>query len=173
MCFHHYNQWYEKNRRADPTIIKHGHARKGQVSPEWKIWQRMKTRCFNPTALDYSRYGGRGITVCDRWMESFENFLADMGLRPSSEHSIDRINNEGNYEPLNCRWATVIEQSNNKRSNRILVLNGEHLNMTQWSQRLDIKVSTIKTRLGLGWSDERTLTEPIRRKHQYSLEVAK
>lgn len=87
---------------------------------EFNIWNAMKDRCFNTNNHAYKYYGGRGITVCDRWKDSFENFLEDMGERPSKKHSIDRFpNNNGNYEPGNCRWATMIQQGRNKRDNRL------------------------------------------------------
>lgn len=78
----------------------------------------MKMRCYNPENPKYPNYGGRGINVCDRWLNSFENFLEDMGEKPSEEYSIDRINNDGNYEPGNFRWATPVEQANNQRPKR-------------------------------------------------------
>lgn len=83
-------------------------------TPEYRSWEGMKQRCLNKNAKGYKNYGGRGIKVCGRWME-FKNFLEDMGKKPKGKHSIDRINNEGNYEPLNCRWATDIEQASNQR----------------------------------------------------------
>lgn len=84
-------------------------------SREYWIYHAMKSRCLNPKSSDYPRYGGRGIKVCDRWQHSFENFYADMGPRPSDKHSIERRENNGNYEPSNCYWATASEQNKNKR----------------------------------------------------------
>jgi hypothetical protein len=99
--------------------VKHGHARHvGERSPEYQAWENMKQRCYNPNTTRYDDWGGRGIRVCDRWLK-FENFLADMGLRPSAGHSIDRIDNDGNYEPGNCRWATRSQQQRNRRDNVI------------------------------------------------------
>src|SRR5687767_12744970 len=92
------------------------------------IWRNMRSRCTNQTAHDFERYGGRGIKLCDRW-QKFENFFADMGPRPSRTHSLDRIDNDGDYEPGNCRWADAIQQANNKRNTRYVEYRGKRMSV--------------------------------------------
>jgi hypothetical protein len=104
--------YFVERRRV--AALRHGHASKGEVSPTYKIWNGMLARCTNPRVSHYENYGGRGIRVCERW-RSFANFLADMGERPSINHSIDRRDVDGHYEPGNCRWATQAEQRANRR----------------------------------------------------------
>lgn len=138
---------------------RHGHARKSRYSPTYLTWQAMIRRCNDPKAVDFWNYGGRGVLVCLRW-ESFESFLADMGDRPAGT-SIDRINNDGNYEPGNCRWATAREQANNKRNSRTLEINGVRRTIAEWSRSSGIGYSTIKERILRGWSPLRAVTERI------------
>lgn len=117
----------------------------GKRMPEYGIWASMKERCSNPKQAQYARYGGRGILVCDEWQD-FACFISDMGPRPSSEHTIDRIDNDGNYEPSNCRWALMSDQANNKSTNVFVTIAGEKLSLTQWSRRAGIHHMTIRYR---------------------------
>lgn len=122
----------------------------------YRSWDMMKQRCTNPSDPAYHNYGGRGISVCGRWMD-FEPFLEDMGERPSPEHSIDRIDTNGNYEPGNCRWATRKEQNRNRRDNVLLTLGDETLCISEWSDRTGIDACSIRGRIRLGWSVEDAL----------------
>ena len=107
------------NRCASGTL-KHGHRRDYKLSPEYIAWNNMRIRCYCRSSKDYNNYGGRGIKVCSRWRYSFKNFLSDMGSKPTRFHSLDRKENDGNYEPMNCRWGTAIEQRANQRRNKSL-----------------------------------------------------
>ena len=123
-----------------------------------KSWTGMRARCLNKNNSNYKNYGGRGITVCDRWLKGFENFYKDMDECPKGK-SLDRIDNDGNYEPKNCRWATPKEQSNNSRFNRFLTCNGKTQNITQWAEELNINYSTLYSRLKRGWNIEKVLRQ--------------
>ncbi len=133
----------EKARLSTPPNKTHGLSR----TPIYNAYYTMISRCYKETNNSYVHYGGRGIIVCDRWLNSFENFLLDMGEKPSSDHSVDRINVDGNYEPSNCKWSTTIEQENNKRNNRIVTYKGKNYTMAQLSKLLNINYSTIRNRL--------------------------
>ena len=146
------------SRRCNTTNVVHGSA--GRI-PEYGIWQAMIQRCTNPGSQRWPGYGGRGITVCDRWLKSFSHFLIDMGSRPHSGFSLDRIDNDGNYEPDNCRWAPIATQARNTRTNRFLMVDGNLLTISEWAEKTGLKPNTIATRLRLGWSDERAVKEPI------------
>lgn len=133
-----------------------------QGSPEYKIWKGIRKRCYGKNQTGYENYGGRGITMCDRWKSSFKAFFEDMGPRPSANHSIERTNNDGNYEPGNCVWATDFEQNRNRRDNVMLEFRGERLCLTDWARRFGMKKGTLRSRLESGLSVEEALTIPVR-----------
>lgn len=114
-----------------------------QYPSEYESWKGMKQRCKNRNSKSYHNYGGRGISVCREWEESFENFFLDMGPKPSTNHSLDRINNDGNYEPKNCRWATLQEQNRNSRHNLIINYRGRQKCATEWAEILGLSLQTI------------------------------
>lgn len=137
------------------------HATKTRM---YKIWQSMHERCEREKHEHYENYGGRGITVCEEWreFEPFRDWAVASGY--SDKLSIDRINTDGNYCPENCRWVTMKEQQNNKRNNRRITYNGETHTITEWSEITGIKKTTIKERLNMSWSNEKTLTTPVRQR---------
>lgn len=148
------------NEIRGKATITHGATQ----SSEYEIWCGIKRRCLNPDDDAYPDYGGRGVTVCEEWRDSFQKFLEDVGLRPSPEHSIDRFpNNNGNYEPGNIRWATRKEQANNRRSSRLITAQGETKTLMQWGESSGLGWATIKGRLDLGWTPERAVSEPARK----------
>lgn len=132
--------------------------------PEYRAWTAMKQRCYNPNFEHYALYGGRGITVCDEWLNSYEKFIEDMGYRSTSSHSLDRIDNNLGYFKENCRWATKKEQSNNKSDCRYLTYNGETHTITEWGRITGIPQMTIRRRVNLGWDAEQALTTPSKRR---------
>lgn len=143
-----------------PRRVKRGPNKGYSNSPTYRIWQGIGKRCYRPQASNYHLYGGRGIRFCTRW-ENFENFLSDMGERPSSEYSLERRDYNGHYTPQNCRWATVLEQAGNKRNNRMITANGKTQCISAWIRELNISPSTFKDRIyKLGWDEVRAVTTP-------------
>jgi hypothetical protein len=139
--------------------IKHGMSQ----SSEYRSWQELRYRCLNKKSHAYKDYGGRGITVCSEWINSFENFLRDMGLKPFENASIDRIDNSKGYSKENCRWANQITQCNNTRWNKIISFNGKSQSLATWCRELKLPYHTIKARLKFGWNiEDAFLLGPIR-----------
>ena len=128
-------------------------------TPTYWSWQHMKARCYRKSCEDYAEYGARGITVCDRWIDSFGNFVLDMGQKPEGK-TLDRTNVNGNYCPSNCAWATPKEQANNTRRNVLLTLEGDTKTATQWAEVTALSAKLIMKRKRRGWTDERILTTP-------------
>jgi hypothetical protein len=129
------------------------------VTPEYRAYQGMKKRCYNPKARGFPEYGGRGIAVCDWWLDSFDHFLADVGHRPSPDHSIERIDNNGDYEPGNVRWATKPEQMRNRRSARMVEYDGAQMSLAEAAERAGVPYKVAQERITrLGWSIERALS---------------
>lgn len=142
----------------------HGHLADKRHSPEYTTWRAMLRRCSDPKMKTYENYGGRGISVCPRW-RVFENFVADVGLRPDGTR-LDRIDSNGNYEPGNVRWATQKDNCRNTRTNRLITHQGKTMCVAEWAEALSIDQNTIRGRLFKGWSDERALTTPVRPKRK-------
>lgn len=146
-------------RDEKARITQTTHGRSG--TPEYYSWSSMKARCLKPNHENYHNYGGRGITICDRWLNSFDNFLADIGTRPTNKHTLDRIDVNGNYEPSNCRWATAKEQAQNRRTSIFLPLNGVVKTVEGWSKQTGLSKSTIYRRIQIGWDAKKTLYTPL------------
>lgn len=140
----------------------HGAAK----TAEFRVWGHMRGRCSNPTDAAYANYGGRGIKVCERW-GSFENFLADMGERPTPQHTIERKNNDKGYAPDNCIWASRIVQANNRRSSKSLTANGQTMTISAWAKHKGMPYHTLYDRLQR-MSVEDALSLPLRRSHHTS-----
>jgi len=142
---------------AENPAFSHGYALRGVRSPTYDSWCHMKQRCYNKDWVRYDRYGGRGVTVCDRWRDSFINFVADMGDRPSGG-TLDRIDNDGNYEPGNCRWATRRQQAENRHNAKRITHDGYTMSVIDWAKKLGIKATTIRARLKRRLSAELVLS---------------
>ncbi len=137
---------------------RHGGTTETTKSPEYIVWSAMRDRCTNPKNNRYARYGGRGISVCGQWND-FVVFRADMGLRPSPQHTIERKDNDGNYEPDNCRWATRSEQNNNQSHTRMLTAFNRTLSVSAWAREIGITRESLRDRLARGMSVEDALSK--------------
>jgi hypothetical protein len=164
-------KWQCKCECGNDTIVTTGHLSSGHTkscgcysrelaqdinashrqskTPTYIVWCSMKSRCYNPSEIGYKNYGGRGITVCDEWKDSFENFIADMGERPKGMF-IDRKDNNTGYSKDNCQWATRTEQNNNRRNNIIIEYNGSSHTLGEWATMLGFEYCTVKTRYYAG-----------------------
>lgn len=149
----------ESNKSKENKHRTHGHSK--PRTPTYIVWRGMISRCFHSSASSYKRYGGRGITVCDRWLK-FENFLADIGKRPTGM-SIDRIDSNGDYEPGNCRWTTSKQQANNRSNNRVIKYKDKEMTAKEWSEFVGISYSCLMGRLRSGWSIEKALVTPVKK----------
>ena len=127
---------------------------------EFKTWAGIKIRCYNKNYKSYNYYGGKGVTMCNRWLNSFRNFLEDMGFAPTNKHSIDRIDSNGNYEPNNCKWSTLIEQANNKSNNKFYEYNGEIKSVPYFSRKYNIPMGRLYERLKAGYSIKDAIEQP-------------
>ena len=130
-------------------------------TPTYNVYQNMIARCYRKNHFKYPIYGARGITVCDRWRESFENFYMDMGEKPGNK-SIDRIDNNGPYSAENCRWASLKEQQRNMRTNRLITHNGKTYCMAEWAERAGLTFKALEGRIYRGWNIEKALSSPMR-----------
>lgn len=140
--------------------LKHGYSVGSRYRTEYGIWAAMMRRCFNPNRPEFKDYGGRGITVCDAW-QKFENFLGDMGQRPASL-TLDRINNDGDYTPENCRWARRSEQARNTRANRIVTYRGRQIRLIKAIDASGLPYTTVMTRIHRGWPEDRWFIPKLR-----------
>lgn len=127
-------------------------GRRPHRTPTYLAWRNMKVRCCDQKDPSWPIYGGRGVTICDRWLKSFKAFVEDMGERPADKHSLDRIDNNGNYEPGNCRWATWAEQAANRRTNIFIIVDGVRHTTSQAASQLGMTRGGILRRLERGWS---------------------
>lgn len=166
-CGMHWLRW---RRHGDPLYSapvggwpKHGHCTRTRRTLEYSSWLNMKSRCLNPKYPRYANYGGRGIQICRRWMDSFKDFLRDVGLRPSATHSLDRIDVNGNYEPGNVRWATKSEQQRNRRVNVKITVDGQDYLLDELAERYGLKGATLRGRLNKGMEIHAALTFPLQR----------
>jgi hypothetical protein len=139
------------------AAFRHG----GSRTSEYKSWRSMIARCTDPTHDRYADYGGKGVVICQRWLDAFSDFLTDMGRKPTPRHTIDRIDNSRGYEPGNCRWASKSEQASNRSTNRIIQFRGKSMTLAAASREIGMRPITLQKRLDAGWPVERAMTEPL------------
>jgi hypothetical protein len=139
----------------------HGDRTRAYTTPEYAAWKSMRNRCFNTSNPAYPRYGGRGITVCERWND-YPTFLKDMGRKPSKSHSLDRIDNNKGYSPANCRWAGRKEQTQNRRSNKVVEFMGRRQSVAAWCDELGLVRNAVYLRLAAGVPVGEAFTRPVR-----------
>lgn len=151
--------WQSCGCLRDEKLRTHGLSK----HPLWSTWRLMNERCYKPSDQAYERYGGRGIKVCERWKNSIQSFIDDMGQKPPGSQ-LDRINNDGDYCPENCRWATPTTQANNRRSNSIIFYKGRAQTIMEWSRELGMSRRNISARYNKGWTAERIFETPISQK---------
>lgn len=133
--------------------------------PEFSVWSTMKTRCYNPNAWNYKYYGGRGVAVCQRWLDSFDNFYADMGSRPTAQHKLERENNNLGYGPDNCIWTTQKLQCRNRSNGRYVEYKGRRMTVAELAESVGIRQTVLYLRLfTLGWDMDSALFTPVRKK---------
>lgn len=143
------------------AMYKHGLSN----SSEFNTWDTMKARCYNPNATGYERYGAKGIKICDRWLESFKNFYEDMGPKPDTNYSLDRLDNSKGYSKENCRWVTSKIQARNRKTNNRITYKGKTKTLVEWSEFLGMKSPTLSKRLNkYKWSIEKAFTTPVKGK---------
>ena len=160
-------QWAgnETRRKMIGEVFARAHTVHGESkrrSPEYNSWSKMRERCSNGHHHAHAAYGGRGIEVCERWWQSFSNFLQDMGRRPSQTHTLDRIDNDLGYSPNNCRWATKAEQARNSMRARRIEIDGRHVPLVEAAEEFGINPATLVSRLKRGWDPMKALHQPVR-----------
>lgn len=156
-CFH-----TERQRAAKS----HGETIGRNYSPEYRAWKAMKGRCYDKNNINYSNYGGRGIVVCEKWLNNFQAFLADVGRKPTPKHTIDRIDVNGNYEPSNVQWATKREQMRNTRNVHPVTINGSTRLICEWAEISGVPEESISSRLRKGWEPEKAVFYPVNKRNQ-------
>lgn len=146
--------------------VTHGHTSCRRSTPEYRAWKAMKGRCLDPNNISYKNYGGRGVTVCDEWLHDYPSFLKEIGKRPSKNHSVDRINNNGNYEPGNVRWATRKEQRRNSDRVHPVTINGITRLICDWAAVSGVPEESISARIRHGWDLKRSVFQPIQKRRR-------